>query len=174
MEMNHFKDPYQKQVLANARAFAAALANKGIAVEGGEEDGFTSTHQVVIRVSEHGDGKEIANRLEQNNIITNYQALPDDETFYHPSGIRMGVSEMTRFGMKENDLDELSRMLADVVIHNRSIGDDVAQYRRGFQNMEYCLSVEDTLDIAPSIFESLFPQSVYFENYVRALTSLQS
>jgi glycine/serine hydroxymethyltransferase len=174
LEMNHFKDSYQKQVVANARAFAAALAKNGIAVEGGEDDGFTSTHQVVIRVSGYGDGKEIANRLEQNNIITNYQALPDDETFYHPSGIRMGVSEMTRFGMKEGDFDELSRMLADVVIRGRSRSEDVAEYRRGFQKMEYCLSVADTMEIAPSIFESLFPQSDYFENFVRALSGLHS
>jgi len=174
MEMNHFKDQYQKQVVSNARAFAAALVQNGMAVEGGEDDGFTTTHQVVIRVSDHGDGKEIANRLEKNNIVTNYQALPDDETFYHPSGIRMGVSEMTRFGMKEGDFDELSRMLADVVIHNRSRGEDVAEYRSRFQKMEYCLSAEDTLAIAPSIFQSLFPQSAYFENFAAALNGLQS
>ncbi len=50
----------------------------------------------------------IARRLEENNILTNYQALPDDETFLVSSGIRMGVQEMTRFGMKEKDFDALA------------------------------------------------------------------
>jgi len=172
IEINHFKDEYQKQVTANAKAFARACAKHGIPVEGGEEDGYTHTHQVVIRVSQFGDGKEIANRLEQNNVVANYQALPDDETFYHPSGIRMGVSEMTRFGMKEADFDNLARLMADIIIHNKKVGDDVAEYRKKFQQMHYCLGLEETLRIAPAILESLFPSHDYFQGMVVALSNL--
>ena len=107
--------------LERATEFARACADQGIPVEGGEEEGYTSTHQVVIRVSGFGDGKEIATRLENNNIVTNYQALPDDETFYHPSGIRMGVSEMTRFGMEPEDFGELAEMIRDVVIDGATV-----------------------------------------------------
>lgn len=172
MEMNHFKDEYQAQVVANAKAFAKACAQHGIPVEGGEEDGFTSTHQVVIRVSRFADGKEIAHRLEKNNVVTNYQALPDDKTFYHPSGIRMGVPEMTRFGMKEMDFDNLARLMADIIIHNKPVGDEVAEYRKQFQKMHYCLELEKTLQIAPAIFESLFPSSEYFQSVAKALGQL--
>jgi glycine/serine hydroxymethyltransferase len=172
MEMNAFKEEYQKQVTANARAFAKACAHHGIPVEGGEEEGYTRTHQVVIRVSKFGDGKEIAHRLEENNVVTNYQALPDDETFYHPSGIRMGVSEMTRFGMKETDFDNLARLMADIIIHRKNVGKDVADYRRQFQTMQYCLDMEQTLSIAPAIFESLFPSSDYFQGVANALNQL--
>ena len=174
LEMNHFKEPYQKQVVSNARAFAQACARHGVPVEGGEADGYTTTHQVVIRVSKFGDGKEIANRMEQNNLVTNYQALPDDDSFYHPSGIRMGVSEMTRFGMIEADFEELGRLLADVIINNRSCAPEVAEYRSRFQKMEYCLSTEDTLEIAPRIFQSLFPNSEYFNLFASALSDLRS
>ncbi len=76
IEMNAFKSAYQSQVLSNARAFAKACAAHGIPVEGGEAEGYTRTHQVIIRVTSFGDAKEIASRLERNNIITNYQALP--------------------------------------------------------------------------------------------------
>ena len=172
LEMNQFKDEYQRQVVANARAFAKACANHGIPVEGGEADGYTSTHQVVIRVSDFGDGKEIATRLEKNNIVTNYQALPDDETFYHPSGIRMGVSEMTRFGMKEGDLANLARLLADIVINNKGNGDEVAEYRSQFLKMDYCLPVDQTVKIASTIFESIFPNSDYFQGFATALKSI--
>jgi glycine/serine hydroxymethyltransferase len=169
MEMNSFRDEYQKQVVANAKAFAKACASYGIPVEGGEEDGYTTTHQVLIRVSQFADGKEIAKRLEDNNIVTNYQALPDDETFYHPSGIRMGVSEMTRFGMKESDFDTLARYMADIIIDNKRVADDVAHYRTQFSTMQYCLGTGESLRIVSSLFESIFPNSEYYQSFAKAL-----
>jgi glycine/serine hydroxymethyltransferase len=162
IEMNAFKDEYQSQVLSNARAFAKACASEGIPVEGGESDGYTRTHQVIIRLTSFGDAKEIASRLEANNIITNYQALPGDETFYRPSGIRMGVQEMTRFGMKEPDFSSLARFIADVVLRKKTVASDVAEFRGRFQTMQYCLDAEQTKRIVPRIFESVFPGNKLF------------
>ncbi|TES85541.1 MAG: hypothetical protein E3J89_04375, partial [Candidatus Aminicenantes bacterium] len=139
-EMNEFKEEYQKQVRANAKAFARALKDTGIQVEGDEKDGFTETHQVVIRIKAHGDGQEIARRLEENNIVTNYQALPDDETFLKSSGIRMGVQEMTRFGMKEKDFEQLSGFIADVIVRNKKVKEEAKKFRENFLQMKYCLS----------------------------------
>jgi glycine/serine hydroxymethyltransferase len=169
IEMNAFKTPYQAQVLSNARAFARACAAHGIPVEGGEADGYTHTHQVIIRVSSFGDAKEIASRLEANNIITNYQALPGDETFYHPSGIRMGVQEMTRFGMKEPDFEGLARLIAAVVLDRNSPAADVAEFRKKFLRMEYCLTVEQTMKMAPRLLESVFPDRDYARGFADAL-----
>ena len=172
IEMNAFKEQYQGQVLSNARAFAAALAKEGIPVEGGEAEGYTRTHQVVIRVSSFGDGKEIASRLEHANVVTNYQALPDDQTFYHPSGIRMGVSEMTRFGMKEADFADLARLMADVIVRKRDAGGDVAAFRSRFSAMGYCLSPEETARLAPALLESIFPSHEGFLAFASALRGL--
>ena len=162
IEMNAFKDDYQSQVLSNARAFAKACASEGIPVEGGEADGYTRTHQVIIRLTSFGDAKEIASRLEANNIITNYQALPGDETFYRPSGIRMGVQEMTRFGMKEPDFSSLARFIADVVLRKKTVASDVAEFRTRFLTMQYCLDAEQTKRIVPRICESIFPGNKLF------------
>ena len=172
LEMNHFKDSYQAQVLSNARGFARACAAQGIPVEGGEADGYTRTHQVVIRVTQFGDGKEVASRLQDNNIITNFQALPGDETFSHPSGIRMGVQEMTRFGMKEADFANLARFMADVLLHKKNVAKEVAEYRGRFQSMQYCLTLEETLRVAPAILESIFADHDYFLGFAQALRSL--
>jgi glycine/serine hydroxymethyltransferase len=172
LEMNHFRSSYQKQVVANARAFAKACAACGIPVEGGEAEGYTSTHQVIIRVSSFGDGKEIASRLEKNNIVTNFQALPDDDTFYHPSGIRMGVQEMTRFGMKEADFASLAKLAADIIIHKKDVAADVAEFRRHFASMSYSLKVEEVRRVAPAIFESIFPSHEYFLAFAQALKTL--
>jgi glycine/serine hydroxymethyltransferase len=144
-EMNKYKEEYQTAVRNNAKAFAKFLHARGVEVEGDEADGFTETHQVVIRIRKHGNGMDIARRLEDNNIVTNYQALPDDESFLDPSGIRMGVSEMTRFGMEEKDFEMLAEFIADVVINDKKVGDAVSQKRQDFLTMRYCLPKEEAI-----------------------------
>ncbi len=150
-EMNEFKGEYQLQVRNNAKSFALSLKENGIDVEGDEVDGFTETHQVVIRVRKYGNGQEIAKRLEKNNIVTNFQALPDDESFLDPSGIRVGVQEMTRFGMKEKDFGMLSEFIADVIIRNKDVKEEVAKKRMDFLDMKYCLPKEEAIPLASKV-----------------------
>ena len=150
-EMNQFKQEYQAQVIKNAKAFALALRDRGIDVEGDATDGYTQTHQVVIRVSKFGRGQELARRLEDNNIITNYQALPDDKSFLDASGIRMGVQEMTRFGMKETDFEMFSEFIADVIIRNKFVKEEVAEKRKDFLEMKYCLPKEKAVPLAARV-----------------------
>jgi aminomethyltransferase len=138
-EMNAFADEYQRQVLANAKAFAKALQGCGLHVEGDPGIGYTETHQVVLRVG-YSQGPQMARRLEENNVIVNYQALPDDEGFTASSGLRMGVQEMTRFGMKEKDFAELAGVMADIILRNRGVRDEVTRLRSRFLQMQYCLS----------------------------------
>jgi glycine/serine hydroxymethyltransferase len=171
-EMNEFKAEYQAQVRANAKAFARALKGKGVPVEGDEKDGFTETHQVLIRVKAFGSGMAIARRLEENNIVVNYQALPDDETFLESSGIRMGVQEMTRFGMKEKHFDELAGYLADVVIRNKKVKDAVKKYRQNFLEMGYCLPAKDAIPLAARIISTVFPHPDFAARFAENLEKL--
>jgi len=169
-EMNAFKDSFQKQVKANAKAFAKALQDKRIRVEGDPGDGFTETHQVLIRISDFGNGMDIARRLEDNNIITNYQALPDDATFLEPSGIRMGVQEMTRFGMREGDFDTLAGLISEVVRDGRTVRDKVKEYRRNFREMKFCLPMAEAIPLAARIFASIFPYPGFAEAFKENLS----
>jgi len=162
-EMNEFRPEYQRQVRSNAKAFARALKDSRVPVEGNEADGFTETHQVIIRVKEFGNGMDIAQRLEENNLITNYQALPDDETFLDSSGIRMGVQEMTRFGMKETDFGVLSGYIADVVVGNKRVKGDVQKYRQSFLEMKFCLPSEQAVPLAAKILTSISPNPHFAE-----------
>ncbi len=168
-EMNAFKEEYQTQVWKNARAFARALNNSGIDVEGDETDGFTETHQVVIRVKKYGMGNELAQRLEDNNIITNYQALPDDESFLEASGIRTGVQEMTRFGMKEKNFETLAGYVADVIIKKQDVKEKVKKFREQFLHMQYCLPVEEAAPLAAKILASIFAHEEFFKVFVNNL-----
>jgi aminomethyltransferase len=141
-EMNAFKSEYQKAVVSNAKAFARALKHRELTVEGNPALGYTETHQIIVRVG-YGRGPAMARRLEENNIIVNYQGAPDDEGFTAASCLRMGVQEMTRFGMKEDDFGELADYISQVILRGRSLASKVAHYRRGFTEMKYCLSVEE-------------------------------
>jgi glycine/serine hydroxymethyltransferase len=160
-EMNFFKEDYQDQVRRNARAFASALDENGLKVEGDPSDGFTHTHQVILRVRDHGFGEEVARRLEENNIVCNYQALPDDESFLESSGIRTGVQEMTRFGMNEDDYGRLAELMADAVIRKKDVKEEVSKYREKFLEMKYCLPTAESSRLAARILESIFPTSGY-------------
>jgi aminomethyltransferase len=136
-EMNAFKDAYQQKVIANAKAFALALKDCGLDVAGDPGIDYTETHQVVVRVG-YARGAEIARRLEDNNIILNYQAAPDEEGFTASGALRMGVSEMTRFGMEAGDFQQLAQLMADVIIHHKSLQQDVAKFRKRFGTLRYC------------------------------------
>jgi len=168
-EINEFKEEYQTQVRKNAKAFARALKDNGIQVEGDEKDGFTETHQVVIRIKAHGDGQEIARRLEENNIVTNYQALPDDETFLKSSGIRMGVQEMTRFGMIEKDFEKPSELIADVILRDKKVKEEVKKFRQNFLQMKFCLSLKEGIPIASKIIKSIFPYPDFVDLFIENL-----
>jgi len=145
-EMNTFKDEYQKMVITNAKAFARALKECGLEVAGDPAIDFTETHQVIVNVG-YGRGPEGAKRLEENNIICNYQAMPDEEGFTASGALRLGVSEMTRFGMGPADFRELAEILSDVVVKNARVIDEVRRLRARFCELQYCFKGEEYTEV---------------------------
>jgi aminomethyltransferase len=141
-EMNHFKDAYQQAVIRNAKAFAVALKEAGLNVAGDPAVDYTETHQVVVNVG-YGRGAEIAGRLEDNNIICNYQAAPDEEGFTASGALRLGVGEMTRFGMEPADFAEVAALLATVVSGTHAVSAEVAALRARFTELKYCFEGAD-------------------------------
>ncbi len=140
-EMNAFRDPYQQAVIRNAKAFARALRDAGLAVAGDPAISFTETHQVIVKV-EYAKAVETARLLEANNIICNYQAAPDEEGFTAAGALRMGVQEMTRFGMGPEDFRTLAQYIHDVVVGGRAVKEEVIAFRRRFLAMRYCFADE--------------------------------
>lgn len=138
-EMNAFRNSYQKQVIQNAKAFAAALKDCGLDVAGDPAISFTETHQVILSVG-YARGPEMARRLEDSNIIVNYQAAPDEEGFTAAGALRMGVAEMTRFGMTETDFQKLAELMHAVIVQNKPIKSQVTAFRKQFLEMQYCFS----------------------------------
>jgi len=141
IEMNAFKSEYQPQVIANAKALACALKEQGLDVAGDPAIQYSETHQVIVKVG-YAHGCDAARNLEQNNIVVNYQAIPSDESFTASSGLRLGVSEMTRFGMKEKDFRAFAPLFADAV-KGKKVGEEVAKFRQNFLTMRYCFEGKD-------------------------------
>jgi glycine hydroxymethyltransferase len=104
---------YQEQVVANAKALAAALAGEGLRVV----SGGTDTHLLLIDVFREGiKGKEAQTALEHAGITTNRNTIPfDQNTPFNPSGIRLGTPAVTTRGMKEPEMRQIGAWIARVV-----------------------------------------------------------
>ena len=154
-EMNNFKDEYQKNVIENAKYFARCLKEQGLDVAGDPAICFTQTHQVIVSVG-YGCGPEIAERLEQNNIIVNYQATPDEEGFTASGALRMGVSEMTRFGFGKEQFARLAELMADCILRVKDVTDEVKKLRGDFTQMRYCFTEQEVSEALGELFGRMY------------------
>jgi len=143
-EALEFGRDYAGQVVKNAKAFAEALSSRGFKVLG-ERRGYTKSHQVAVNVLDYSDGGRVEADLEKANIIVNRQLIPGDikagRNYFHPGGIRLGVSEITRLGMKKAEMQEIAEYIRQVVIEGRDpkrLLPKVRSLRRGFQKVHYC------------------------------------
>lgn len=140
-EIQKFGKSYGKQIIKNAKVLAKILYDFGFKVLG-KEKGFTESHQFCIDVKEFGGGDLVAKTLEEANIILNKNILPCDRLDpKNPSGIRIGVQEMTRFGMKEREMKEIANFIKEVIFDKKDpekIKRKVIEFRRNFQELKYC------------------------------------
>jgi aminomethyltransferase len=152
MEMNAFKDPYAAQVVKNAKVFARSLKACGLDVAGDAKIDFTETHQVIVNVG-YAQGPRVARRLEDNNIICNYQAAPQEEGFTASGALRMGVAEMTRFGMVESDFETVAQWMADTIKNGSNVKQEVSRFRKRFTDMLYCFGGEEMKECLQKLHE---------------------
>jgi len=128
-EMLAFAEEYATQVVNNAKALARALDARGFDVQAREFD-YTESHQVAVDVARYGGGSAVSSLLKENNIILNMNLLPHEPLSRHdnPAGIRIGVQEMTRLGMKEPEMEEIARFMQECVIEGKRVAEEA---RRG-------------------------------------------
>ncbi|MGQ4914649.1 MAG: serine hydroxymethyltransferase [Candidatus Asgardarchaeia archaeon] len=145
-EMLEFGPAYAEQIIKNAKALGDALYNRGFDVLAADK-GFTESHTLIVDVSKTPlkDGGVVEKTLEQANIIINRNLLPWDiregRDYKHPSGIRLGTSELTRLGMKESDMDVVAEFIKRVVIDKEKpavVAKEVEEFRKAFQKCHYC------------------------------------
>ncbi|UCH31969.1 MAG: hypothetical protein JSV05_00810 [Candidatus Bathyarchaeota archaeon] len=129
-EMRKFGETYAKQVIRNAYALARALSDHKLPVVGSTL-GFTKSHQILMDFGGYKQGRKIAELLERGNIIVD-------------CGIRLGTSEITRLGMKENEMEQIAELLKQIVIDKKGpdqVRLDTKKLAEEFQDPEYCFSL---------------------------------
>ncbi|MCH4814765.1 MAG: serine hydroxymethyltransferase [Saccharolobus sp.] len=157
IEMKYFGESYANQIARNSKALAEALAERGFKVIG-ENLGYTKSHQVAVDVRQFGGGNKIAKLLEDANIIVNKNLLPYDkpENVSDPSGLRIGVQEMTRYGMKESEMEEIAEFFKKVIIDKKDVNEvkkEVIDMRKNFLEVKY--TFDDMKDLEKYSSKSL-------------------
>ncbi|MEN3331898.1 MAG: glycine hydroxymethyltransferase [Blastocatellia bacterium] len=108
----NFKD-YQKQVIANAKVLAEALASAGFRIV----SGGTDNHLMLVNVFVRGlTGSQAEKALERAAITVNKNAIPfDTQPPMKASGIRIGTPALTTRGMKEAEMREIAGLISEVL-----------------------------------------------------------
>lgn len=150
LEMKYYGEQYADQVVRNAKKLAEALAERGFKVLG-EHLGYTKSHQVVLDVRSLGGGAKAAKLLEEANIIVNKNLLPYDppDAIKDPSGLRLGVQEMTRVGMKEQEMEEIAEFMKKVLIDGEEpakVAEKVKEFRMNYVEVKYTFPVNTVKD----------------------------
>jgi glycine hydroxymethyltransferase len=101
---------YQRQIVANAAALAAAIQGEGFRLV----SGGTDTHLMLVDVFAKGiTGKVAEKALDKAGITANKNTIPfDTNSPMVASGIRLGTPALTTRGMKETEMAEVGKLVA--------------------------------------------------------------
>ena len=146
-EFMEYGEELSRNTVSNAQAFGSALAAEGFDVLA-ESRGYTASHQVLTRHGEldSGAGAKAADLLEQAGIITNMNMLPGDTKAMTPSGLRLGVQELTRVGMGTDEMTDVARFYARVLLNGedpKTVKQDVNDFKSNYQIIRYCFNEEN-------------------------------
>ncbi len=143
LEMKKYGEEYAKQTIKNAQALGKACYEAGMDVLAADR-GFTKSHQIAIDTSAKMNGAEAAIACEKAGIILNKNLLPGEpgKNVFKPKGIRIGVQEMTRYGMIEGDMELIASLLHRVIVkkeNEKHVADDAKELRSKFTEVKYCM-----------------------------------
>ncbi len=128
---------YQKQVVANAKALASALVEKGYRITSGGTDNHLMLVDLRTRDSEL-TGADAEQWLEAAGIITNKNGVPQDPRPPRvTSGLRLGTPAATTRGLRENDMNTVAELIDRVL---GSKGDDSICQQVREEVIELCRS----------------------------------
>jgi glycine hydroxymethyltransferase len=118
-----FKD-YQRQVVANAKALATAIAKSGFRIV----TGGTDNHLFLVEVHPRGiTGSDAEKALDRAGITVNKNSIPFDPLPpMKGGGIRLGSPSVTTRGMREPEMEAIAGWIADVL---ERMGDTATEQR---------------------------------------------
>src|SRR5580693_3894858 len=131
---------YAQQVVANAKALATALLERGYDLM----SGGTENHLILIDLTSKGiAGKPAAKALDRAGIELNYNTVPfDPRKPFDPSGVRLGTPAITTRGLREEHMEPLAAWMDEAI--TAATKEDESVYDR------IALEVRDLLSAFPA------------------------
>ncbi|MGQ9545387.1 MAG: serine hydroxymethyltransferase [Candidatus Bathycorpusculaceae bacterium] len=126
-EMKEFGKAYASQVVRNAQTLAKALYDYGFPAICNHL-GFTKSHQIILDFGGYEKGRVFAEKLQRANIIVD-------------CAVRIGTCEITRRGMKENEMIKIAELIKRAASDEEKPGKvrkDVVKLCAEFQDIHYC------------------------------------
>ncbi|MDQ3481219.1 MAG: serine hydroxymethyltransferase, partial [Actinomycetota bacterium] len=120
---------YAHQIVANAKALADALLDRGFELVTGGTDNHLILADLTNKVV---GGKPAAQALDRAGIELNYNSVPfDPRKPFDPSGIRLGTSSVTTRGLTEQHMPQIALWMDEVVTAGAGGDAAVAERVRG-------------------------------------------
>ena len=138
LEMKHFGKEYARQIVANAQELGRQLRSQGFCVYG-ETRGFTKSHTIILTDKKTGiDMYEMCTRLFKSGISTNTSSV------FGVNGIRIGLQEVTRLGMKEKDMSVIAEFYCEALNNQNfdAVRDDVLKFKKEFADVHFSFDNE--------------------------------
>jgi len=150
-EMKLFGAELARQTVKNAQTAGQYLYENGLKALCASK-GFTMSHQIAVDVCDFGGGKKVAQQLEDANIILNKNLLPynNQNDRDNPSGLRIGLQDVTRRGFREGDVKHLCDLMLSVIKGKRKpseVKESVIALKKEFKQVKYGFqSVEEAVN----------------------------
>jgi glycine hydroxymethyltransferase len=128
-----FRD-YARQVVANARALADRLVERGFSLV----SGGTDNHLVMVDLRDRGEltGKDAERVLEEAGITVNKNTVPGEpRSPFVTSGLRIGTAALTTRGMGEEQMRQVGEWIAEVL---DAVGDETVLRRVRGEVLDLC------------------------------------
>ena len=132
VEMKSFSRSYAEQLVSNSKALARALDDRGFPVQFVDR-GYTESHQVGL------DAHEVSSKLGFSTFEDVAKKLEEADIIIDCVG-RLGTCEMTRFGMKEGEMEAIADLIARLLVEGEdvaSVRSSVNEFRAGYQEIQY-------------------------------------
>jgi len=123
---------YARQIVANAKTLASAMASHGYRIV----SGGTDNHLMLVDVSVKGfTGKEASDILDRVKITVNKNMIPFDKgSAMKPSGIRLGTPAVTTRGMKEPEMKQIADLIVQA-LGSPTDESNLEKVRRGVEEL---------------------------------------
>ncbi len=133
-QTSEFKE-YQQQVIMNAKALAEGMERNGFRLV----SGGTDNHLLLVDVQVKGlTGKECQEALDYAGLTVNKNTIPFETLSpFKASGIRLGTPAVTTRGMREQEMEAIADMIAEVLTDVNNV-DAAKKVRQRVRELTTC------------------------------------